>query len=552
MDNWAPFDLPLEVHPDKGLITYLARQFNIEPVLMHHLYVHGLKDEEALSVFLFPSLKDLHDPFLLNDMQKAVFRIARAIQRRERILIFGDYDVDGISSTALLYQCLKMFKANIDYRLPTRSEGYGLSALAVELFPSDIALIITVDNGSSAHDAMGVAKRKGIDVIVTDHHEILGGNPDCLAFINPKRSDNSYPFTGLSGAGVALKLVQALFRAAKLDWTTYAPQFLELASLGTKADLMPLNGENRIICWFGLRKMNTRPQPLLKKLFTTLKVNYVDSSTIGFQIGPILNSCGRIDDPNRAVRALVNPTPSDQELCELIDLNKKRQELTSIQFRQIAQKIVENQWYKQKVIVVNGEFENGIIGIIASRITNSFKKPAIVISQNGTGSARSVNGTNFSIIDVIQKSSEHLTKYGGHQAAAGLSIDLSKFYAFNLSVQEAAKEQQLISPKVNYIGNISLSDFPIHLFDDLSALEPFGVAFPKPLFYSSPMVIKQYQTFGKNNEHLKLFIKKREAQAFFQGEFSSKLQGFSLTELLYTPNCIKKKNFLINDLRIAK
>ncbi|PLS17622.1 single-stranded-DNA-specific exonuclease RecJ [Bacillus sp. M6-12] len=550
--EWTPFDSPLEEHPDRAHITYLARSFCIEPVFMHHLYVHGIKDEEDLSLFLFPSLNDLHDPFLLNDMKKAIYRIARAIKQKENILIFGDYDVDGISSSTLLYQALKMFKANVYFRLPIRSEGYGLSPMAVDKLPDDIALIITVDNGSSAHPALEVAKRKGIDVIVTDHHDILGAHPKCLAFINPKRSDNTYPFTGLAGAGVALKVVQALFMAAKIDWAPYAHQFLELATLGTIADLMPLKGENRVICWFGLKKMNTDPQPVLKKLFKMLKINYVDSSTIGFQIGPIFNSCGRIDDPNKAVRTLINPCPTDQELYQLIKLNKKRQEMTKVQFNRVAKKIVENEWYKQKVIVVNDDFDNGIIGIIAARITSTFKRPAIVISKTGTGSARSVNGTDFSIINVIQKCSGHLTKYGGHKAAAGLSMDLKQFNEFNLAIQRAAVEEAPIRPKVNYIGKVPLHQFPIHLFDDLVALEPFGMAFPKPLFYSSPIVIRQYQTFGKNNEHLKINVKRKEANAFFKGSFLPQLQRAPLTEFLYTPNCIKKKDFLIHDLRNAK
>jgi len=551
MTEWTPYDIPLNMHPQKPLITYLARCFNIEPILMHHLFVHNIKNEESLSNFLYPCLDEMHNPFLLNEMKEAIVRIIQAIKKNEKILIFGDYDCDGITATSILYKALRMLKANVDYRLPIRSEGYGLSPMAIEQLADDISLIITVDNGSSAHPAMEIAKRRGIDVIVTDHHDILGKHPDCHAFINPKRLDNTYPFTGLAGAGVALKVVQALFIAGKISWQKYGPLFLELATLGTIADLMPLEGENRIICWLGLRIMNNNPQPTLRKLFKLLKINHVDSSTIGFQIGPILNSCGRIDDPNKAVRILMNPSTTDQELHYLINLNKKRKEMTKHQFSQIEKKIIENEWYKQKVIVVCDEFDNGIIGIIAARITNRFKKPAIVISQHGTGSARSLNGTDFSIINVINKCSQYLNKFGGHQAAAGLSMDLRDFDHFRLAIQQAALEEEPLQPKINFIGNIPFHLFSNHLFDDLSALEPFGMAFPKPLFYCSPIAIKHHQTFGKNNEHLKFTIHKKEAIAFNKGAFKKQLQEQALPEFLYTPNCIKKKDFLIHDLRIA-
>lgn len=552
--DWVPFDTPLEKHPNKALITYMARQFDIEPVLMHHLFIHGINNFEKVSRFLFPSIDDFHDPFLMNDMKKAIIRIIKALIQKEKILIYGDYDVDGMTATAILYKALKKFKADVQYRLPLRSEGYGLSPKAMEKVPEDTTLIITVDNGSSAHLAMEVAKRRGMDVIVTDHHEVLGPHPDCYAFINPKRHDNTYPFPHLAGAGVALKVVQALFMAGKIPWDKHVYEFIEFATLGTIADLMPLKGENRIICKLGLQKMNYTPTPVLKKLFEMLRIKYVDSSTISFQIGPIFNSSGRIGDPNQAVDILVNPLCAKADLYSLITLNKKRQQMTKEQFQRIEEQIIQNQWYKQNVIVVCDDFHSGIIGLIAAKIANKFKKPAIVISLTGAGSARSVNSTDFSIINVIKKCSHFLTKYGGHRAAAGFSmpLDFDHIHAFKEAIQLAALEEPPLHPKLKYISTIPLHQFPMHIFDDLSVLEPFGMSFPKPLFYCSPLAIKQFQVFGKNNEHLKLTTNDKEAIAFFKGAMANKLQQQSLAEFLYTPHCPMKKDFLIHDLRFIQ
>lgn len=552
--DWVPFDTSLEKHPNKALITYMARQFDIEPVLMHHLFIHGIDNCEKVSRFIFPTIDDFHDPFLMNDMKKAIIRIIKALIQKEKILIYGDYDVDGMTATAILYKALKKFKADVHYRLPLRNEGYGLSPKAIEKIPEDVSLIITVDNGSSAHSAMEVAKRRGMDVIVTDHHEVLGPHPDCYAFINPKRHDNTYPFPHLSGAGVALKVVQALFMAGKIPWDKHVYEFIEFATLGTIADLMPLKGENRIICKLGLQKMNYTPTPVLKKLFEMLRIKYVDSSTISFQIGPIFNSSGRIGDPNQAVDILVNPLCAKADLYSLITLNKKRQQMTKEQFQRIEEQIIQNQWYKQNVIVVCDDFHSGIIGLIAAKIANKFKKPAIVISLTGAGSARSVNATDFSMINVIKKCSHFLTKYGGHRAAAGFSIkpDFDHIHAFREAIQLAALDEPPLTPKLKYISTIPLHQFPMHIFDDLGVLEPFGMSFPKPLFYCSPLVIKQFQVFGKNNEHLKLITNDKKAIAFFKGAMANKLQQQSLAECLYTPSCPIKKDFLIHDLRFIQ
>lgn len=237
-------------------------------------------------------------------MKKSDYRIIKAIQNKEKILIFGDYDVDGMTAAALLNTGLRFFGSNVTTQLRLRSEGYGLSATCIEKLPTDVSLIITVDNGSSAHSAMQAAKRRGIDVIVTDHHEVLGEHPTCHAFVNPKRKDSTYPYTDLCGAEVAFKVVQALHELAKLDWHKYMWDYIEFAAIATIADLMPLTGENRVITWLGLQKTNRSPHPILQKLFSLLRISKIDSTTIGFEIAFLFNACGRIDDPNLASYAV--------------------------------------------------------------------------------------------------------------------------------------------------------------------------------------------------------------------------------------------------------
>jgi single-stranded-DNA-specific exonuclease len=540
----------LDTNPNKSKIMFLARRFNLSPLMMNYLFAYDIKTEGELSKFIYPSVEDFHNPFELNDMTKGINRIIRAIKNKEKIFIFGDYDCDGITSTTIMYQGIKKFGGLVSYRLPIRSEGYGLSPQAINELDDSISLIVTVDNGSSAHPAMEIAKSRGIDVIVTDHHEILDHYPDCYAFINPKRSDNTYPCDKLCGAGVAFKIVHALHLAANLPWEKHFHDYIELTTLGTIADLMPLTGENRTICWFGIKKLNLSPSLIFKNLFKLLKVTSVDSSTIGFLIGPIFNSCGRIDNPNRAVSILLNPNPLENQLTLLIEMNKKRQEITKEQFQQIERKILLYGWYRQNVIVVVDDFHEGIIGIIAAKIADRFKKPAIVITTNGTGSARSVNGTSFSIINVINSCGHFLTKFGGHQAAAGLSIpiDFNHIDEFSKAIQHAATNEPPITPEIKYLCKLPVNEFPNELFWELQLLEPFGMGFPKPTFHSSPFITKNIEQFGKEKQHLKFSYKERTAIAFSKGEMLNQVMN-KPTEILYTPFNTKSMHFIVQDIR---
>jgi single-stranded-DNA-specific exonuclease len=548
--KWLAISPTINEHPKNEYINYLSRRFIIDPHLMHWLYVQGFNTEEKIERLFFPTMSDFHNPFLLNDMKKALFRIIHAIKQQEKILIFGDYDCDGITATCILYKALKSFNANVSFRLPLREEGYGITEQTVEEAASkDISLIITVDNGSSAHDAVRRAKELGIDVIISDHHDILQGHPNCNAFINPKRTDNTYPFPDLSGAGVALKITEALYIAAKRPWHKHSGEYIELATIGTIADLVSLQGENRSICYFGLKRMNICPQPNLKKLFKALNIKSVSSSTIGFLIGPILNAVGRVHDPNFAVNILISNATTKTDFNNLIKFNKKRKDMTMVQYLLAEEDILENKLYNQNVIVVHGDYYKGIIGIIASRISEKFKKPSIVISECGTASCRGVNGSEFSMIDTLQRCSDLFKKYGGHKAAAGFSIETSIIDDLKRDIQNSAKQEGPIVPSLLYLCPLSIDSISNDFISDIDALEPFGMGFKKPNFFSGIVNPSYVTPFGMSQEHLNIYFGNKKVSAFSLGKCADQLRSKQIS-FLYTTQWNAKDEFMLQDIKL--
>ncbi|MBG9840102.1 MULTISPECIES: single-stranded-DNA-specific exonuclease RecJ [Bacillus cereus group] len=549
--HWIQQDKDLEEHPNKARIMYFARSFNLPPLLIQYLFFHNIKNWQDIYQFLYPSIDNLYNPFLCNDMRKAVTRILNAISNKENIFIFGDYDCDGITSTTLLFQCLKSLGANVDFKLPLREEGYGLTSTAVHtIIDKNISLIITVDNGSSAHDAMKIAKQYGIDVIVTDHHEIIGKHPDCYAFINPKRTDSTYPFSDLAGVGVAFKLAHALHITTQTNWNQSYSNYIELAALGTIADLMPLSDENRIICHLGLRKINTNPSHAFKLILDTMKRNQITSSTIGYQIAPLFNALGRIADPNLAVHVLTDIHMNEKSISKLFQLNEKRKQMTISQFSECQRIIHSKQLHANHVIVVHGEFHHGLIGILASKITEIYQKPAIVISNNGTGSCRSVNGTNFSIINTLSRCSEHLSKYGGHQAAAGFSIEMKEevLENFHQNIQISATHEEPIMPTKLYFNKHCPNEFVQYLYPEIFLLEPFGQRFEQPIFLSPPLQIERLETFGANKNHLRLYLPTNECFYLFNSNSDNHHFYEQPYQYFYTPTLAKPNEFIIHGI----
>ncbi|MCY9697338.1 single-stranded-DNA-specific exonuclease RecJ [Paenibacillus alginolyticus] len=539
--NWLQRKFDYNEH----LVTYFARCFNIDPLIIKILFSRNIKTEKQITNYMYPEMEDLHDPFLLNDMKKAVYRIAKAIQRKENIVIFGDYDADGITSSCLLYKALYFLKAEVNVVLPLRKEGYGLSATAVERIHNEFnaSLIVTVDNGSNAHEALATAKEKGIDVIVTDHHEITNGIPLCYAFINPMREDSTYPFRRLAGVGVALKVTQALFQAGKMNWQKHIWNYLELAAIGTVADVMPLVDENRIIVSLGLSKMNMNPSSIIKHWKQALKIEYFTSTDIAFRIAPMINASGRVDNPNHAVSLFIKDSVNPSDLFYFERVNEIRKKLVEEQYVKLENHILEHKYCDQDVIVAQGEYDEGIIGILAAKAAQRFLKPSIIIDSTGKGSARSVQNKEFSIINTIQRASSHLSKFGGHQAAAGLSMEVSNLSNFRNAIQLSAQEEPKIEPMLFYDFERSFEDFPKTLIDDFQLLEPTGMGNLKPIFKTTSQ-INHVEVFGKKSDHLKLIFKQKEALFFSMGSLIQEFTDNTPYHFLYTVN--SKKNFLIH------
>ncbi|WP_231505668.1 single-stranded-DNA-specific exonuclease RecJ [Bacillus sp. EB01] len=529
------------------MIRYYARSFNIHPIIMQYLFLNGFNDTEAISKFLYPSSKEFHDPFLLNDMKKAVERIIRAIKNCEPILIFGDYDADGITATSLLFNCLRKLGARVSYRLPLREEGYGIRPETIQELGDEISLIITVDNGSSAHEAIAEATNKGIEVIVTDHHDILSNHPKCLAFINPKRTDNLYPFPNLAGVGVAFKLVHALHLVSGDCWENEFNNYIELATLGTIGDLMPLTGENRVICKLGLRKFNCNPSAVFKNIFIKLFLKNIGSGSVGFQVVPLLNAIGRIGNPNFAVKILTQELVSDEAISTLIAFNKKRKLLTMEQYQECERIIEEQSLLNHNIIPVFGDFHHGLIGILASKIAEKYHKPAIVISSNGTGSCRSVEGTSFSIIDILNHCRKHLKRYGGHQAAAGFSIEPSRknLENFFLDLQDVANQAEPLKSTKQYFRECPPHIFSSRLFDELQLLEPFGMEFSNPIFYARDVPIKHVEFFGHDEEHTKLISTNGDSYLLFNQKPPTHGREVSF---YYSSPLSKKNEFIVHTI----
>ncbi|MGG3264380.1 DHH family phosphoesterase [Bacillus cereus group sp. BfR-BA-01451] len=515
----------------------------MHPVLMHYLFQQGLENSHDIFSFLSPTTNDFYDPFLMKDMKTAVNRIVEAIKKNEEILIFGDYDADGITATALLFKCLKSFGAHVKYKVPTRREGYGLKVSTVQKLPDKIALIITVDNGTTCQNALTQAKKRGIDVIVTDHHEVSEGIPSCLAFINPKRCDNTYPYPYLSGAGVAFKLAHALYLANNKNWDIHYQEYVELAAIGIIADLVPLNGENRTICKLALEKMNTIPLEVLKAFFTLLKINKVGSSTISNQIAPLLNSQGKLGDPNISVNLLTSAHFHMDNLIEHIELNKKRKLTTDLQYTLCEKNILENKLFEEPVITIHGTYSKGSMGSLASKISKKYRKPVVIVGRNGFGSGRSVCSSKFSLLNTLKRCKEHLIKFGGHHCSVGFYIEPSELKIKTLfaDIQHAVKKEGSFSSVKWYFTEQSPIEFRKGIFDNLLLLEPFGKGFSQPIFLSPALNIEEMKMFGENSEHAMIITDTNEKFYLYNkapmiGNYKSQTRSLFYTSTLNNEN----------------
>lgn len=478
-------------------VKEIASALDILPVTAALLYNRGYTGPKEARRFIMPDESLFYDPFLLCDMDRAVNRILSAVENNEKIKIYGDYDVDGITSVSLVLLYLRSKGAHVSYYIPCRTtEGYGVSGSAVEAFASEgVGLIITVDTGITALTEAEYASELGMDMIITDHHDCHNRMPKAKAVINPRRPDSEYPFRDLAGVGVAFKLICALEKRSSGEGYLKAllRDYSDIVAIGTIADVMPLVDENRLIAYAGLQEMERNPRPGLRALLETAsrgnQARHVDSSLVGFVIAPRLNAAGRIADASTAAELFLTDSyhhakQISQELCEA---NSKRQAQEQKIIDEAFELIkAEHDFKNDRVIILaRDNWHHGVIGIVASRITDRFSLPCVLISFDGDigkGSGRSVKGLN--LVQALSECNDLLLKYGGHELAAGLSIERSMFGTFKQRINEyvAANMTQEEAPPIQVDAQLTSFDLTLRQAGELRLLEPYGASNPTPLF----------------------------------------------------------------------
>ncbi|MCX8130984.1 MAG: single-stranded-DNA-specific exonuclease RecJ [Clostridia bacterium] len=496
-------------------IGRIARESGISDFLAKILLSRGMDNADKIKKFIKPSISDIYDPFLLEDMEIAVKRIKRAISDNEKTVVYGDYDVDGITSTSVLINFLSRFFPNVDYYIPDRiHEGYGLSFGAIDkIRQTGASLIISVDCGITAIEEVKYINECGIDIIITDHHECKDVLPDAYAVISPCRPDTAYPYKELAGVGVVYKLVTALCMEMGLG-ETYN-EYLDLVTLGTIADVVPLLDENRAIVKYGLPYVEKTHNIGLRVLMENcgLKDKVITSWVVSFVLAPRINAAGRVGNAGRAVQLL---TTSDRDkaleiVTQLSEDNRFRQETEQEIFQQ-AVNIIENKpdMIKDKVLVIEGQgWHQGVIGIVASRITERYYRPCILISYQdgmGKGSGRSVEG--FDLFKALNHCGDLLDKYGGHELAAGLSLAMDKAALFKERINSYAESVlggQDLLPKIKIDVHINKDDISMSNIKELEMLAPFGAANPGPVFEYDCLRINDIRNVG-DGKHIKLLL----------------------------------------------
>jgi len=494
----------------------LAKDLDISPILGRLLQLRGITTAQEARSFFHPQLSRLHDPFLMKDMDRAVERLNRAMGRKERILIYGDYDVDGTTAVALVYKFIQQFYSNLDYYIPDRyNEGYGISQKGIDYAAeSGVSLIIALDCGIKAVEEVRYAKSKGIDFIICDHHVQDDELPDAYAILNAKRLDNTYPYTDLSGCGVGFKFMQAFAINNDIKFHTLIP-LLDLVAVSVASDIVPIMGENRILTYYGLKQINSNPSVGLKAIIDICGLNdkEITMSDIVFKIGPRINASGRIQNGKEAVDllvekdlqgALVKANTIDQYNETRKDLDKSMTE-EATQIVSKSEKLQNN----RSIVLYNADWHKGVIGIVASRLAEIFYRPAVVLTQAdglATGSARSVPG--FDVYKAIDSCRDLLENFGGHTYAAGLSMKIENVPVFAQRFEDYVKEhieKEQINAVIDIDAEIEFGQITKTFCADLKKFNPYGPENLKPIFCSHN--VYDYGTskvVGHDQEHIKL------------------------------------------------
>lgn len=514
---------------DDEIIDHLSEVLNINRVLANLLVQRGVTNYDEAKSFFRPKLTDLHNPFLMKDMEAAVHRIVKAFDNHEKILIYGDYDVDGTTSVALVYSFLSLHYSDIDYYIPNRyEEGYGISYKGIDYAADNgITLVIALDCGIKAVEKMDYAREKGIDFIICDHHTPGDVLPNAAACLDPKRPDCNYPDKNLSGCGVGFKLMQAFCRFKDYK-ESQLYDLIDLVAVSIASDIVPITGENRILAYYGLEKLNSNPGIGLSSIIKIagMEGREITISDIVFKIGPRINAAGRIDAGSDAVDLLVSRDSGNAGLMskDIDECNETRKDLDRSITIEAHDLIAGNQELlnKKSTVLYNKDWHKGVIGIVASRLTESFYRPTVILTESkglATGSARSVEG--FDLYKAIESCSDLLENFGGHMYAAGLTLKIENIPAFKQRFEQYVEDnilpEQLI-PQIEIDSKLHLKDITPKFYRILKQFRPFGPGNMKPAFSSERVF--DYGTskcVGKERDHLKLEIIEEHSAAIKQG-----------------------------------
>ena len=540
---------------DKDRVVEISKKFKISPLTSIILFNRGIQDDAEIEKFLSKDINAMYDPFLMCDMDKAVERIQAARKNNEKITIYGDYDVDGITAIAILYKHLAEMGISVDYYIPDRmQEGYGVNRDALDKIKSEgTSLIITVDTGITAVEECEYAKEIGLDVIVTDHHECKEVIPRVYAAIDPKRKDCKYPFKSLAGVGVVFKLIQALDENKSLP--DLMEKYADLMCLGTVADISPLVDENRIIVTEGLKRFkNTKNIGLRALIDVSTNGKAITTSTIGYIIAPRINASGRLGCASRSVELFLTDSSENahnlaNSLCEE---NTLRQQTEQKMFKEALEYIENHPEIKNdKIIVIpHEEWHHGIVGIVSSKITEKFYKPSILFAvdkDEAKGSGRSVSG--FNLFDALENSSDLLEKFGGHELAAGLTIKSENIEAFRHKINDYAKnsiEEAMLVPTILLDAAIKVPYITIDTVHEINRLQPFGVDNPAPSFAVKNIKIHKISVMSEG-KHLRMTLLKDgkylDAEGFGMGEYYHHLEEGDFIDVAFALDINDYKGF---------
>ena len=513
----------LKTKPSPEKVKALAAELKVDELIAMLLVQRGIETYEAARQFFRPSLADLHNPYLMKDMDKAVARIEAAIANAENILVFGDYDVDGTTAVSLVSSYLKSFYPNVATYIPDRyNEGYGVSYHGIDFADDNgFTLIIALDCGIKSIDHVAYAKAKNIDFIIGDHHRPGDTLPEAVAVLDPKRTDCNYPYDELCGCGVGFKLIQALAQNRNQTVADLVP-YLDLVATAIAADIVPMTGENRVLAKFGLEVINSSPRPGIKALVQNVKKKTLTITDVVFIIAPRINAAGRIKHGNEAVALLTEYDLEQAEFfaSEIEQHNSDRKDLDKLITAEALSQITENNETKKFTTVVYQEnWHKGVIGIVASRLTETYYRPTIVFTKSGdklAASARSVK--DFDIYNALEACAVHLEQFGGHMYAAGMTLKEENYAAFKEAFERTVEETihpDLLTPEIAVDAEINLTDINEKLIRILNQFEPFGPQNMTPVFMTKGLKDSGYaKGIGADEDHLKLYVKQNNSPGF--------------------------------------